>query len=337
MTSDRPGTSLPAPQDGPVRLAGATAPARLDRFVRPALLVNLVLQIGIVVTGGLVRLTGSGLGCPTWPECVPGSYTPTVEQAEGYHKYIEFGNRTLTGVIGLGALAAFVVVALLVRRGAGLRRARGLLLLAAVPFLGVLAQAVLGGVTVLTGLSPETVAAHFLLSMVLVAASTALYLVVLAPTAAVGRREVRWVARSVAVVAAVVLVLGTVVTGSGPHSGDADTPARFPFDPRLVSWLHADAVWLFVGLVAALVVALRLAGGGPVALRRAGWLVAVTLLQGVVGYVQYFTGLPVALVALHMLGASLLVVAVTASVASVTGLGDPRTTLTTARRTPTAP
>ena len=325
MTSDRPGTDAPTlPDAAPPR---SVVPLRdvAGRWTKPVLLLNLVLQIGIVVTGGLVRLTGSGLGCPTWPECVPGSYTPTVEQAEGYHKYIEFGNRTLTGVIGLGAIAAFVVVALLVRRRrrlGDLRPARGLLVLAAVPFVGVVAQAVLGGITVLAGLSPETVAAHFLLSMVLIAASTALYLAVLAPTGRVARREVHWIAWGVAVVAAVVLVLGTVVTGSGPHSGDADTPARFPFDPRLVSWLHADAVWLFVGLVAALLLALRLVGGTAAAHRRVRWLAVVTLLQGAVGYVQYFTDLPIALVAVHMLGASLLVVAVTASVAAVTGLGD---------------
>jgi cytochrome c oxidase assembly protein subunit 15 len=291
--------------------------------LRVALLANLVTQVGIVVTGGLVRLTGSGLGCPTWPQCVPGSYTPVVEQSEGYHKYVEFGNRLLTGVIGIAALGAFVVVWLLVRqrRAVGAPTSRGLLGLAAVPVLGVVAQAGLGGITVLAGLSPQTVAAHFLVSMVLVAASTALYLTLLAPTPAVARQEVRWIARSVAVVAAVVLVLGTVVTGSGPHSGDADAPARFSFDPRLVSWLHADAVWLFVGLVAALLLAVRLVGAHPAVVRRALWLLAVTLLQGAVGYVQYFTALPVALVAAHMLGASLLVVAVTATVAAVTGLG----------------
>ncbi len=326
-----PRTDAAPPRTDAAQAAPAGPSARLARpgfaarALAPALWANLVLQIGIVVTGGLVRLTGSGLGCPTWPECVPGSYTPVVEQPQGYHKYVEFGNRTLTGVIGIAALAAFVVVLVDVRRrrAAG-RRSGGLLALAAVPFLGVVAQAVLGGFTVLTGLSPETVSAHFLLSMVLVAASTALLLAVLHPTAPVARREVRGLAWAVGAVAAVVLVLGTVVTGSGPHSGDADTPARFGFDPRTVSWLHADGVWLFVGLVVALVLAMRLVGATPAAHRRGVWLLVVTLLQGAVGYVQYFTGLPVVLVALHMLGASLLVVAVTAAVAGVTGLGDPQ-------------
>ena len=294
----------------------------LARATRPVLLANLVCQVGIILTGGLVRLTGSGLGCPTWPECVPGSYTPVVTQPQGFHKYIEFGNRTLTGVIGIAALAAFVVVLadVLRRRRPGARLERGLLALAAVPFLGVVAQAVLGGVTVLTGLSPETVAAHYLLSSVLVVGSTVLLLVMHHPTEPVARAEVHWIAWAVAVVCGVVLVLGTVVTGSGPHSGDADTPNRFGFDPRTVSWLHADAVWLFVGLVVALLLAMRLVGATPAAHRRGVWLLVVTLAQGTIGYVQYFTGLPISLVSLHMLGSALLTVAVTAAVAAVVGL-----------------
>lgn len=316
--------ATPAARSRAARPAPDGARSWVDRTVRPVLVVNLVMQVGIVVTGGLVRVTGSGLGCPTWPECVPGSYTPVVHQPEGYHKYIEFGNRLLTGVIGIAALAALVVVVGWVRqrRSAG-ARPRGVLLLGALPLLGVVAQAVLGGVTVLTGLAPETVAAHFLLSMVLVAGSTALLLVVVHPTPPVPRREVRALALAVAAVCAVVLVLGTVVTGSGPHSGDAQTPARFGFDPRTVSWLHADAVLLFVGLVGALLLGLRLSGAPSVARRRGRWLLVVTLLQGAGGYVQYFTGLPALLVATHMLGAALLVVTVTATVAGVLGLGDP--------------
>ena len=319
-TSDAtPGAPTSTPD---LTVLAAPRGSRLGRLTRPVLLANLVCQIGIIVTGGLVRLTGSGLGCPTWPQCVPGSYTPVVTQPQGYHKYIEFGNRTLTGVIGLVALAAFVVVLadVLGRRAPGARLERGLLALAAVPFLGVVAQAVLGGVTVLTGLSPETVAAHYLLSSVLVVASTALLLVMHHPTEPVARREVHWIAWAVAVVCAVVLVLGTVVTGSGPHSGDADTPARFGFDPRTVSWLHADAVWLFVGLVVALLLAMRLVGATPAAHRRGVWLLVVTLAQGAIGYVQYFTGLPISLVSLHMLGSAVLTVAVTAAVAAVVGL-----------------
>ncbi len=278
------------------------------RWLAPVLLANLVAQVGIVVTGGLVRLTGSGLGCPTWPRCTADSITPTVEQAEGFHKYIEFGNRTLTGVLAVLALATVVLVWRSAPRRAMKVAAAGVLA-------GVVAQALLGGLTVLLGLHPATVAAHFLLSMVLVVAAS--YLWFARAEAAVPPRPLApdlvvrlgWVTCAVG---AVVLALGTVVTGSGPHSGDADTPARFGFDPRTISWLHADVVMLFLGLVVATWLAARLTAEATSAPRA--WLVVlgVTLAQGVIGYVQYVTALPEALVLAHMLGASLLVVALTA-------------------------
>jgi cytochrome c oxidase assembly protein subunit 15 len=302
----------------------------------PALLLaNLAGQVGIVLTGGLVRLTGSGLGCPTWPECTAGSYTPVVNQPQGWHTYVEYGNRLLTFVlVGLSA-AALVAVVLAIRDPAGRVRPearRRLLALGAVPVLGVVAQAVIGGLTVLTGLSPGVVAVHFGVSMALIAGSTWLYLTGRgepSPSPAPGpgpvsgagpvRREVRVLMVAVCAVAAMVLALGTVVTGSGPHSGDAETPNRFGFDPRTVSWLHADAVWLFVGLVVALALSLRLIDGPPTARRRAVLLLGVTLLQGAIGYLQYLTGLPILAVAAHLLGASLLVVAVTATAYAVLG------------------
>ncbi len=278
------------------------------RWLAPVLLANLVAQVGIVVTGGLVRLTGSGLGCPTWPRCTSDSITPTVEQAEGFHKYIEFGNRTLTGVLAVLALATVVLVWRSAPRRAMKVAALGVLG-------GVVAQALLGGLTVLLGLHPTTVAAHFLLSMVLVVAASYLWFArseaAVPPRPLVPDLVVRlgWVTCAVG---AVVLVLGTLVTGSGPHSGDADTPARFGFDPRTISWLHADVVMLFVGLVVATWLAARLTAEATSAPRA--WLVVlgVTLAQGVIGYVQYVTALPEALVLAHMLGASLLVVALTA-------------------------
>jgi len=289
----------------------------LARLLRPVLVVNLVAQVLIVVTGGVVRLTGSGLGCPTWPQCVPGSYTPVLQQAQGWHKDVEFGNRLLTFAVGVAAVAVVVCVTAWVVRTAAPRR---LLAFAAVPIAGVVLQAVVGGITVLTGLAPAAVASHFLVSMVLVAASTVLLLALTRPAdAGSDRVEVRGVVAALAVVAAVVLALGTVVTGSGPHSGDAVKPSRFGFDPRTVAWLHADAVWLFVGLVLALIVVLRLADAAPLTRTWARWLLVVTLLQGAVGYTQYFTGLPGALVAAHMLGASLLTLAVTGVVIAVTG------------------
>jgi len=272
------------------------------------LLTNLVLEIGIVITGGLVRLTGSGLGCPTWPQCVPGSFTPVPHQAQGIHKFIEFGNRTLTSVVGIAAIAVILAVW---RWAPGRRR---LLRLSTLPLLGVAAQAVLGGITVRTGLNPATVAAHFLLSMVIIDISTLLLYRADEGAAAASplvRGEVTALARVTVALGAVVLALGTIVTGSGPHSGDAAHPTRFGFDPRSVSWVHADAVTLFAGLVVAVVVAVRLTDSpGPA---RRAWLavLGVTLAQGVIGYAQYFTGLPEAVVALHMLGASLLVVTMT--------------------------
>jgi cytochrome c oxidase assembly protein subunit 15 len=295
-----------------VSLGDARPAPRSTSWLRPVLVANLVAQIGIVVTGGLVRLTGSGLGCPTWPQCVPGSYTPVVTQPQGIHKDIEFGNRMLTFVVSVCAVAAFVVVYRHVRAGLAGRR---LLVIGALPLVGVAIQAVIGGVTVHTDLNPNVVAPHFLVSMLLIVVSTVLLLEATGDGAAppVSRRPLRLLALLLCAVAAVVVVLGTLVTGSGPHSGDAEKPARLGFDPRTVSWIHADAVWLFVGLVVALVLALALTGDAPRLQRRARILLGVTLLQGAIGYTQYALDLPIALVSLHMLGASLLVTAVTAA------------------------
>jgi cytochrome c oxidase assembly protein subunit 15 len=275
--------------------------------------VNLILEIGIVVTGGLVRLTGSGLGCPTWPQCVPGSFTPVPHQAQGFHKLIEFGNRSLTGVVFVAALLVIVAV----WRWAPGRRA--LLRVSVLPLVGVMLQAVLGGISVLTGLNPAIVAAHFLASMVLVSLSAYLLYRVSesdeAPVALV-RNEIRSAAWVTAALGAFILVLGTVVTGSGPHSGDASTP-RFGFDPRTIAWLHADAVMLFVGLVIAVLLAVHLTASDSRPRRVWHSVFGVTLLQGAVGYTQYLTGLPEALVLVHMLGASLLTVSLTFGVLSL--------------------
>jgi len=300
----------------PVPTTATTGPAA-DSTTSPwltrVLLANLVLEVGIVVTGGLVRLTGSGLGCPTWPECVPGSFTPVPYQEQGFHKLIEFGNRTLTGLVGIAALLVVVAIWALAPHRRGLRR------ISVLPLLGVLLQAVLGGVTVLTGLRPETVSAHFLASMVLVGLSAYLLQRVRegeGPPTPLVRKEVRAVAVLTSGLGALVLVIGTVVTGSGPHSGDPSTP-RFGLDPRTIAWLHADAVMLFTGLVVAVWLAVRLTT--PDERPRRAWLavLVVTVLQGLVGYTQYVTGLPELLVLVHLLGASLLVVALTRGVLSL--------------------
>lgn len=286
-------------------------------------MANVIAEVLIIVTGGIVRLTGSGLGCPDWPTCAQGSLTPIAAQAEGFHKFIEFGNRTLTGVlIVIAVLALWAVTTLLPHR-------RQLHLLGWAMIVGILIEAVVGGITVWTGLNPVIVAFHFLATIVLVAIATAMLrgaedgndvdartrtLLVPAITA-----RLAWLTYAVGML---VLVLGTVVTGSGPHSGDADTPARTGFDPRTVSWIHADVVMLFLGLLVAVLVAVRLArAGGPdvvgtepeLARLRRSWtsVLHISLLQGVVGYVQFFTGLPILLVLAHMLFAALLAVALT--------------------------
>jgi heme a synthase len=296
VTTTSPRTTTPPP-----------APTRSSRWLSPVLLANLVAQVGIVVTGGLVRLTGSGLGCPTWPQCVDGSIAPTFEQEEGFHKYIEFGNRTLTGVLLVVALLSVVLVWRAAPR-------RAMKTAAVAVLVGVLLQAVLGGITVLRGLDPMTVSAHFLVSMALIGAAAYLWFArhegsgpprPLVPAVVT---RLSWVTCAVG---GLVLLLGTVVTGSGPHSGDADEPARYGFDPRTVSWLHADVVMLFLGLVVATWLAARLSSESARSARAWLAVLGVSLAQGLTGYVQYFTGLPEAVVLGHMLGASLLVVALT--------------------------
>jgi cytochrome c oxidase assembly protein subunit 15 len=284
--------------------------------VRAVFIANLVAQTAIVVTGAVVRLTGSGLGCPTWPQCVEGSYTPTARQAEAWHKYVEFGNRLLTFALVLLAVAAIVAAVLdaRARRRASLPPRRAILVLAAVPIVGTFGQAVLGGITVLTGLSPASVSAHFLLSMGLIAAMVAL--VVRSgdpgdrPRVSLVPRPVTVLAWLLVSVSALVVVLGVIVTGSGPHSGDALSENRFSIDPRTISWLHADVVLLFLGLVVGLIVALALVPAPPAARRRTWLLLGIALAQGALGYTQYLTGLPVALVIIHVTGAALVWVTV---------------------------
>lgn len=282
---------------------------RTSRAVRGIFIANLIAQMGIVVTGAIVRLTGSGLGCPTWPECVEGSYVPTSRQEEAWHKYVEFGNRLLTFVLVVLAIAAIVaaIVDRSRRRRAGVPTRPVIVALALIPIIGTAVQAALGGVTVLTGLHPATVAAHFLVSIAIIAGCTAL--VVRSgdpgdrPVTLLVRREVRWLTWALIAVSAAVVLVGTIVTGSGPHSGDADAENRFSFDPRTVAWLHADLVLLFLGLLIGLLVALHVTDA-PGRARRAAWLLLiVAVAQGIVGYTQYFTGLPVIAVAVHVVGA----------------------------------
>lgn len=262
----------------------------------------VVTQSAIVVTGASVRLTGSGLGCSTWPECTPGSYVPTPDQPEApLHAWIEFGNRLLTFVLLLNALA--LMIAILISKRGDLR------LLGALQILGIFAQGILGGVTVLTGLNPATVAAHFLLSIFLIAAALSLrhraYGVT--PTGISLKPLTKNLARLHLSLTFLVLLVGTVVTGSGPHAGDS-IAARFPFDARTISWIHADLVIALLGVTVALLIAVRLGEDGDVQTnwgRKVQLFLFTALAQGAIGYIQYFTGLPEIIVALHILGAIL--------------------------------
>lgn len=269
-------------------------------LLRRLTIANLVANMVIIWTGALVRLTKSGLGCPTWPECQPGSYVPTPEQ--GLHGAIEFGNRLLTFVLAAIALATAIVAWRAFRRHLAPLR---LFELSIGVGLGIIAQAVIGGVSVRTQLDPWVVGLHMVASVALILIT--LEMVRLAfrsePTPTSGALYA--LTRLVFLLGMVVIVLGVVVTGSGPHSGDG-AATRNGFDPEFTSKIHAWAVWLLVALT---VLGLVLAWSD--ARLRTVWLalLATELFQGVVGYVQYFTHLPILLVLLHMVGTTLFVVA----------------------------
>ena len=287
------------------RLGGVPSPSSwrpAPATVRRLALASVVANSAIVVTGGAVRLTASGLGCPTWPRCTETSYTPTAEYA--VHGVIEFGNRLLT--FALTAVVAACLVAVWRARPVrpGMRR------LATLVFLGIPAQAVLGGITVLTGLNPWTVMTHFLVSMVLIAMAVVLHQRAREgdlPARHLVALPLRRLGTGLLVLVAATLVLGTVVTGSGPHSGDP-AAGRTGLDPEQVSQLHAYLVFLLVGVTVAFWLALSATGAPRRAVRAMGILLAVELAQGVLGFVQYFTGLPVVLVGLHLAGACLVLI-----------------------------
>lgn len=269
------------------------------RVLAPATAVLLFLQAALVVTGGAVRLTGSGLGCPTWPECTPGSYTPVPHQAEPQlNVWIEFGNRLLTFVLVIASAA--VIIAVLKSKRKDLR------LLAVGQFLGIFGQGILGGITVLTDLNPIPVAGHLLLSIILIAGATSLYsrrytpVVFVKPASLTSK--ISWVH---IVTSFVVIILGTIVTGSGPHAGDAQAK-RFDFDIRTVAWLHADVVIFLLGVTFAFYVAQGTSNHSKRAIKV---FAIIALAQGGIGYIQYFTGIPEILVAAHLLGATLVWIA----------------------------
>ncbi|MFF4524688.1 COX15/CtaA family protein [Streptomyces bluensis] len=285
-----------------VFIAGRWTPA--PSTVQRAALAALVMSVVIVVTGGAVRLTGSGLGCPTWPKCTEDSLTAT--SAMGVHGAIEFGNRMLTYV-----LCAAVGWAIVAARSQKPWR-RSLTRLGWAQFWVVMGNAVLGGIVVLVGLNPYTVAAHFLLSTALIAVATVMWQRTresdTAPRPLAGKavQQLVWV-----LVAATVLLIavGTVVTGAGPHAGDSSDVERMPLDWENVSRLHAVLAWIVVTLTFALWFVLKAVDAPEGPLHRTRDLFLVLLAQGVIGYVQYFTDLPEVLVGAHMLGSCLVWIA----------------------------
>ncbi|MFF9766685.1 heme A synthase [Streptomyces sp. NPDC014636] len=275
------------------------------RTVRRAALAALVMSVVIVVTGGAVRLTGSGLGCPTWPTCTDDSLTTT--RAMGFHGIVEFGNRMLTYV-----LCAAVGWAIIAARSQKPWR-RGLTRLGWAQFWVVMGNAVLGGIVVLVGLNPYTVAAHFLLSTALITIATVTWQRTregdTAPRPLVGKavQQLVWFL----VIASVLLIaVGTVVTGAGPHAGDSSKVERIPIDWETVAKSHAVLAWIVVTLTFALWFVLKAVDAPKGPLARTRELFLILLAQGVIGYVQYFTHLPEALVGLHMLGSCLIWIAV---------------------------
>jgi cytochrome c oxidase assembly protein subunit 15 len=297
---------------GPTYHQSVARPALLDRLpatppvlMRRLAIAAVVAQAGIAVTGSVVRVTGSGLGCPTWPECFPGSLVPAPHpEVAALTQWIEFSNRLLTFAVVL--IAGACLIAALATRP---RRAR-LTRLALVQPLGVVAQAVIGGFTVLTGLVWWSVSVHFLVSMELVWLGMQL---VDSATGGDGpaRRTVRGavrrlVATSTAVLAAL-LAAGTLVTAAGPHAGDAATP-RLGIGVPAAAQLHADLLFAYLGMLVGLGFALTAVDASQRLRRRYGWLVVAVLAQGALGGIQYALGVPEALVSLHVLGSALVTI-----------------------------
>ncbi|MFC9299241.1 heme A synthase [Streptomyces sp. NPDC057011] len=275
------------------------------RTVRRAASAALLMSVAIIVTGGAVRLTGSGLGCDTWPKCTDDSLVVT--QAQGFHGAIEFGNRMLTYVL-CAAVGWFILAA----RSATPWR-RSLTKLGWLQFALVMGNAVLGGITVLTGLNPYSVAGHFLLATALIAVTTVSWQRTREgdddprPRVPGPVRKLSW---ALIATTLVLIAAGTVVTGSGPHAGDKSEIKRMPFDWAATAHVHAVSAWLVCALALAMWLVLRVVDAPADTRARARDLLIVLLVQGAIGYVQFFTQLPEVLVATHMLGSCLVWISV---------------------------
>ena len=284
----------------------ARLPGSVDARIRGFAIATLVAQILIVGTGGAVRLTGSGLGCPTWPRCTDDSFVTTPEM--GIHGIIEFGNRLLTFVLIAIAIVMFVLV-LRIRR-----ERRDLFVLALVIGLGIPAQGVIGGFSVLTNLNPYVVGLHFVLSVVLVVLSTVLVYRVYAGPRGVRASVPLWysaLTHATSALVAITILVGIITTGSGPHAGDSGA-SRNGLDSELLQHVHSWPAYLLFALT---VVVFALSFRMPQVLRLPLWtglLLGVEVVQIAVGLWQARTGLPIVLVNIHMVLAVSLVAAMTA-------------------------
>ena len=296
-----------AGQEGTAANAGAAGPSiKLQRILA---MILLLCQGGITVTGSLVRVTGSGLGCDTWPMCHQGSLVPVSGAAPWVHQLIEFGNRLLTFVVAAAAIAVLVAVYRAQRRNV-------VKALAAVSLAGVVVQAIIGGISVHLDLRWWAVAVHFLPSMILVAVAAALYMRIAEPDDVALTRRFPKAASNWAIIAAValafVLMTGTMVTGSGPHSGDANAgmDGRLEMDTRMLAYVHAFCLYIYLGATAVSVWILRKAQAPKDALRTATVLIVLILVQWAIGVIQFRMGVPRWTIPAHI-GMSSMVVAFT--------------------------
>ncbi|MCP3424509.1 COX15/CtaA family protein [Rothia sp. AR01] len=321
-TRNTPGEVRPLGAWG--RLWQRLAPVRITAWVRAMALATVLANMTLILTGGAVRLTQSGLGCPTWPRCTDDSWSNVPEM--GIHGYIEFGNRLLTFVLTVVAVLTWIAVTRL------RARQRDLFVLATILALGIPVQAVVGGVSVHMELNPWVVGIHFILSGTMIALGGILYSRVRRYSLERVREAERLhdvdasdpLLRRLGIVALAVaafaVYMGTLVTGTGPHSGDADS-ARHEFNAVLVTRMHSVPVWILLIVIVAILVLRARRAWAPGVARSAWLLVAVMVYQGAVGYVQYFNGLPGWLVELHLLGAALTIWAVAALFDRMTVLG----------------
>ena len=262
---------------------------------------SLVSQILIVVTGGAVRLTGSGLGCPTWPRCTADSLVNVPEQ--GIHGVIEFTNRLLTFVLVIIALLTFITVWRL-----GKKARQGLTLPALSAGLGIVAQAVVGGISVLTNLNPWVVGLHFVVSASLIAIATVLMWRIYAPEHTAVPYRVYVVTPVATVIGFLALLVGVVVTGAGPHAGDANAP-RNGLDLEVLQHVHSYPAYVALALAIVVWVSLlrvQIGERKSLATKISMWLVIGLVAQAIIGVAQARLGVPAILVGLHMLGASVL-------------------------------